>query len=183
MPIRGRFDPVAWAADPHRTRTGDILVTAVTNVGRTPLFPRQAAIVTAALEPGIPAAVSCGNLTALLHWRRSALTADTARCRSTTTPTHHAASSDRAGTGPAAGARRNDFAAQSPDPAAMSVATGRTQASTSCSLACRRDRTAVRERPGHARGPVPATHRTAAIRVHRLDRRSRCVRLGAPCRV
>jgi hypothetical protein len=134
MPIRGRFDPVAWAADPHRTRTGDILVTAVTNVGRTPLFPRQAAIVTAALEPGIPAAVSCGNLTALLHWRRSALTADTARCRSTTTPTHHAASSDRAGTGPAAGARRNDFAAQSPDPAAMSVATGRTQASTSCSL-------------------------------------------------
>ncbi len=121
--IRGRFDPVRWAADPNRRtdyydehaqpaaagetapdetitgfpgaagvaegtarvlRTpsdgvqlgdGEILVTTVTNIGWTPLFPRAAAVVTdvgaplshaaiVARELGIPAVVGCGNATA-----------------------------------------------------------------------------------------------------------------------
>jgi rifampicin phosphotransferase len=120
--IRGRFDPLAWAADPHRRgdlfdastvnpapasqavsgqpgspgvaqgraqvvatiaeaaqlEPGDILVTPVTNIGWTPLFPRLAAIVTdvgaplshaaiIARELGIPAVIGCGNATTLLH--------------------------------------------------------------------------------------------------------------------
>ncbi|MBV9794483.1 MAG: pyruvate, phosphate dikinase [Actinobacteria bacterium] len=119
--IRGRFDPVRWAADPDR-RTGywdgrapaarpdatvtglpgaagvvdgtarvlatpedadqlgdgDILVTTVTNIGWTLLFPRVAAVVTdvgaplshaaiVARELGIPAVVGCGDATARLH--------------------------------------------------------------------------------------------------------------------
>jgi phosphohistidine swiveling domain-containing protein len=57
---------------------GEILVTATTNVGWTPLFPRAAAIVTdvgaqlshaaiVAREIGIPAVVGCGNATMCLH--------------------------------------------------------------------------------------------------------------------
>jgi rifampicin phosphotransferase len=119
--IRGRFDPVRWAADPNRrsdyyderaekTRPddtitgfpgvvgvvegtarvlrapedaallgdGEVLVTTVTNIGWTPLFPRAAALVTdvgaplshaaiVARELGIPAVVGCGNATMLLH--------------------------------------------------------------------------------------------------------------------
>jgi rifampicin phosphotransferase len=119
--IRGRFDPVRWAADPNRrsdyyderaekTRPdgtitgfpgaagvvegtvrvlrapedaallgdGEVLVTTVTNIGWTPLFPRAAAVVTdvgaplshaaiVARELGIPAVVGCGNATMLLH--------------------------------------------------------------------------------------------------------------------
>ena len=119
--IRGRFDPIRWAADPHRRsdyyderaqaprpddtitgfpgaagavegiarvlRTpedaaqlgdGEILVTTVTNIGWTPVFPRAAAIVTdigaplshaaiVARELGIPAVVGCGNATMLVH--------------------------------------------------------------------------------------------------------------------
>ncbi len=119
--IRGRFDPVRWAADPNRrsdyyderARTakpddtitgfpgaagvvegtarvlrtpedaaelgdGEILVTTVTNIGWTPVFPRAAAVVTdvgaplshaaiVARELGIPAVVGCGNATMLLH--------------------------------------------------------------------------------------------------------------------
>ncbi|WP_436497828.1 PEP/pyruvate-binding domain-containing protein [Actinokineospora sp. HUAS TT18] len=118
--IRGRFDPVAWAADPDRRADlfdatadhkpmgaeitgfpgavgvvegpvrvvstvdeaaalvpGEILVTTVTNIGWTPLFPRAAAIVTdvgaplshaaiVARELGIPAVVGCGNATTRL---------------------------------------------------------------------------------------------------------------------
>ncbi|TWP46490.1 pyruvate, phosphate dikinase [Lentzea tibetensis] len=56
---------------------GEILVTAVTNVGWTPLFPRAAAVVTdvgaplshaaiVARELGIPAVVGCGNATSRL---------------------------------------------------------------------------------------------------------------------
>jgi len=56
---------------------GEILVTTITNVGWTPLFPRLAAIVTdvgaplshaaiVARELGIPAVVGCGNATMLL---------------------------------------------------------------------------------------------------------------------
>lgn len=57
---------------------GEVLVTTVTNVGWTPLFPRAAAVVTdvgaplshaaiVARELGIPAVVGCGNATMLLH--------------------------------------------------------------------------------------------------------------------
>jgi phosphohistidine swiveling domain-containing protein len=119
--IRGRFDPIRWAADPNRrsdyyderaqttkpddtitgfpgaagvvegiahilltseeaTQLGDgeILVTTVTNIGWTPIFPRAAAVVTdvgaplshaaiVARELGIPAVVGCGNATMRLH--------------------------------------------------------------------------------------------------------------------
>ena len=119
--IRGRFDPIRWAADPNRRsdyydehaqttkpddtitgfpgaagvvegiarvlRTpedaaqlgdGEILVTTVTNIGWTLIFPRAAAVVTdvgaplshaaiVARELGIPAVVGCGNATMLLH--------------------------------------------------------------------------------------------------------------------
>jgi pyruvate,water dikinase len=119
--IRGRFDPVRWAAGPDRrgdyydehaqstgpddTITGfpgaagvvegiarvlgtpedagqlgdgEILVTTVTNIGWTLMFPRAAAVVTdvgaplshaaiVARELGIPAVVGCGNATTLLR--------------------------------------------------------------------------------------------------------------------
>ena len=119
--IRGRFDPVRWAADPDRRgdlyvehggaapaggaisgfpgaagvvegtvrviaspddgdrlRPGDVLVTTVTNIGWTPLFPRAAAVVTdvgaplshaaiVARELGIPAVVGCGDATTRLR--------------------------------------------------------------------------------------------------------------------
>jgi phosphohistidine swiveling domain-containing protein len=119
--IRGRFDPIRWAADPNRRgdyyderalpakpddtitgfpgaagvvegiarvlRTpeeaaqfgdGEILVTTVTNIGWTTLFPRAAAVVTdvgaplshaaiVARELGIPAVVGCGNATMRVH--------------------------------------------------------------------------------------------------------------------
>jgi phosphohistidine swiveling domain-containing protein len=119
--IRGRFDPVRWAADPNRRAdyydergtiastndtvtglagasgvadgvarvisqvedagqlgNGEILVTTVTNIGWTPIFPRAAAVVTdvgaplshaaiVARELGIPAVVGCGNATTQLH--------------------------------------------------------------------------------------------------------------------
>jgi rifampicin phosphotransferase len=121
--IRGRFDPIQWAANPDRRsdyyderlraattrpddtvtgfpgaagvvegtarvlrqpedggrlRDGEILVTTVTNIGWTPIFPRAAAVVTdvgaplshaaiVARELGIPAVVGCGNATMLLH--------------------------------------------------------------------------------------------------------------------
>jgi rifampicin phosphotransferase len=57
---------------------GEILVTTVTNIGWTPIFPRAAAVVTdvgaplshaaiVARELGIPAVVGCGTATTLLH--------------------------------------------------------------------------------------------------------------------
>lgn len=59
-------------------RPGEILVTTVTNIGWTPLFPRAAAVVTdvgaplshaaiVARELGIPAVVGTGNATSMLH--------------------------------------------------------------------------------------------------------------------
>ena len=59
-------------------RGGEVLVTTVTNVGWTPLFPRLGAIVTdvgaplshaaiVARELGIPAVVGCGNATMRLR--------------------------------------------------------------------------------------------------------------------
>ena len=62
------------AADGAALRAGEVLVTTITNVGWTPLFPRAAAVVTdvgaplshaaiVARELGIPAVVGCGNAT------------------------------------------------------------------------------------------------------------------------
>ena len=64
--------------DAAQLRDGEILVTTVTNIGWTPVFPRAAAVVTdvgaplshaaiVARELGIPAVVGCGNATMLLH--------------------------------------------------------------------------------------------------------------------
>ena len=63
--------------DGSQIQTGEILVTTITNIGWTPLFPRLAAIITdvgaplshaaiVAREMGIPAVVGCGNATMLL---------------------------------------------------------------------------------------------------------------------
>lgn len=60
--------------DANQVQQGEILVTCITNIGWTPLFPRLAAIVTdvgaplshaaiVARELGIPAVVGCGNAT------------------------------------------------------------------------------------------------------------------------
>ncbi|MBB5953559.1 pyruvate,water dikinase [Saccharothrix tamanrassetensis] len=65
---------IASVEDGDALRTGEILVTTVTNIGWTPLFPRAAAVVTdvgaplshaaiVARELGIPAVVGCGNAT------------------------------------------------------------------------------------------------------------------------
>jgi rifampicin phosphotransferase len=69
-PVRVLKDPADGAA----LRPGEVLVTTVTNVGWTPLFPRAAAVITdvgaplshaaiVARELGIPAVVGCGNAT------------------------------------------------------------------------------------------------------------------------
>jgi pyruvate,water dikinase len=66
------------AADGGALQPGEVLVTTVTNVGWTPLFPRAAAVVTdvgaplshaaiVARELGIPAVVGCGNATMRLR--------------------------------------------------------------------------------------------------------------------
>jgi len=69
---------IGSAEEAGRLGDGEILVTASTNVGWTPIFPRAAAVVTdvgaplshaaiVARELGIPAVVGCGNATMLLH--------------------------------------------------------------------------------------------------------------------
>jgi rifampicin phosphotransferase len=66
------------AADGASLQPGEVLVTTITNVGWTPLFPRAAAVVTdvgaplshaaiVARELGIPAVVGCGNATMRLR--------------------------------------------------------------------------------------------------------------------
>ena len=66
------------ARDGDQLQHGEVLVTTVTNVGWTPLFPRLGAVVTdvgaplshaaiVARELGIPAVVGCGNATMRLH--------------------------------------------------------------------------------------------------------------------
>jgi rifampicin phosphotransferase len=66
------------AADAGTLQPGEVLVTTITNVGWTPLFPRAAAVVTdvgaplshaaiVARELGIPAVVGCGNATMRLR--------------------------------------------------------------------------------------------------------------------
>ena len=69
---------LATADEGEQLQAGEILVTTVTNVGWTPLFPRAAAVVTdvgaplshaaiVARELGIPAVVGCGNATMRLR--------------------------------------------------------------------------------------------------------------------
>jgi pyruvate,water dikinase len=76
--VEGPVRVLADAADGNQLRRGDVLVTTVTNVGWTPLFPRLAAVVTdvgaplshaaiVARELGIPAVVGCGNATMRLR--------------------------------------------------------------------------------------------------------------------
>lgn len=76
--VEGRARVLASADEGDQLRAGEILVTTVTNVGWTPLFPRAAAVVTdvgaplshaavVARELGIPAVVGCGNATMRIH--------------------------------------------------------------------------------------------------------------------
>jgi pyruvate,water dikinase len=75
--VEGLARVVSTVEEAGALRPGEILVTTVTNVGWTPLFPRAAAIVTdigaplshaaiVARELGIPAVVGCGNATTRL---------------------------------------------------------------------------------------------------------------------
>ena len=76
--VEGLARVIPTADEGDRLRPGEILVTTVTNVGWTPLFPRAGAVVTdvgaplshaaiVARELGIPAVVGCGNATMRLH--------------------------------------------------------------------------------------------------------------------
>jgi phosphohistidine swiveling domain-containing protein len=76
--VEGTARVILDPADGARLRPGDVLVTNVTNVGWTPLFPRAAAVVTdvgaplshaaiVARELGIPAVVGCGRATEVVN--------------------------------------------------------------------------------------------------------------------
>jgi pyruvate,water dikinase len=76
--VEGPARVLASVADGPALRPGEILVTTVTNVGWTPLFPLAAAVVTdvgaplshaaiVARELGIPAVVGCGDATMRLR--------------------------------------------------------------------------------------------------------------------
>ncbi|HZA03218.1 MAG TPA: PEP/pyruvate-binding domain-containing protein [Propionibacteriaceae bacterium] len=76
--VEGVVRVLTDAADGGELGSGEVLVTTVTNVGWTPLFPRLAAVVTdvgaplshaaiVARELGIPAVVGCGNATMRLR--------------------------------------------------------------------------------------------------------------------
>jgi pyruvate,water dikinase len=76
--VEGAARVILVASDGARLRSGEVLVTNVTNVGWTPLFPRAAAIVTnvgaplshaaiVARELGIPAVVGCGTATEVIR--------------------------------------------------------------------------------------------------------------------
>lgn len=76
--VEGLVRRIDRIEDGDQIQLGEILVTSVTNVGWTPLFPRLAAIITdvgaplshaaiVARELGIPAVVGCGNATMLLN--------------------------------------------------------------------------------------------------------------------
>lgn len=76
--VEGRVRVMARPDEGGELQPGEVLVTTVTNIGWTPLFPLAAAIVTdvgaplshaaiVARELGVPAVVGCGNATALLH--------------------------------------------------------------------------------------------------------------------
>jgi phosphohistidine swiveling domain-containing protein len=76
--VEGRARVISTTEEGEQLQPGEILVTTVTNIGWTPLFPRAAAVVTdvgaplshaaiVARELGIPAVVGCGNATMRLH--------------------------------------------------------------------------------------------------------------------
>jgi pyruvate,water dikinase len=76
--VEGRARVVLSVEEGEQLQPGEILVTTLTNVGWTPLFPRAVAVVTdvgaplshaaiVARELGIPAVVGCGNATLRLH--------------------------------------------------------------------------------------------------------------------
>jgi pyruvate,water dikinase len=76
--VEGTARVIDSVARSEELLSGEILVTTVTNIGWTPLFPRAAAVVTdvgaplshaaiVARELGIPAVVGCGNATARIH--------------------------------------------------------------------------------------------------------------------
>ena len=76
--VEAKVRVLSDAADGGALQPGEVLVTTVTNVGWTPLFPRAAAVVTdvgaplshaaiVARELGIPAVVGCGNATMRLR--------------------------------------------------------------------------------------------------------------------
>ena len=76
--IEGTAQVLRTPEEAARLGDGEILVTTVTNIGWTPIFPRAAAIVTdvgapishaaiVARELGIPAVVGCGNATMRVH--------------------------------------------------------------------------------------------------------------------
>lgn len=72
--VKGFVRVIHQFEDAHQLQPGEILVTATTNIGWTPIFPKASAIVTdvgaplshaaiVAREMGIPAVVGCGNAT------------------------------------------------------------------------------------------------------------------------
>ncbi|KAB8195886.1 pyruvate, phosphate dikinase [Nonomuraea phyllanthi] len=76
--VEGTVRVIGGPEDGDRLQEGEILVTTLTNVGWTPMFPRAAAVVTdmgaplshasiVARELGIPAVVGTGNATMRLH--------------------------------------------------------------------------------------------------------------------
>jgi rifampicin phosphotransferase len=76
--VEAKVRMLSDAADSGALQPGEVLVTTVTNVGWTPIFPRAAAVVTdvgaplshaaiVARELGIPAVVGCGNATMRLR--------------------------------------------------------------------------------------------------------------------
>ncbi|MCX6044325.1 MAG: PEP-utilizing enzyme, partial [Chloroflexi bacterium] len=76
--VEGLVRVILNADEGDQLQAGEILVTTITNVGWTPLFPRAVAVVTdvgaplshaaiVARELGIPAVVGCGNATMRLH--------------------------------------------------------------------------------------------------------------------
>jgi phosphohistidine swiveling domain-containing protein len=76
--VEGRARVALTVEEGEQLQPGEILVTTLTNIGWTPLFPRAAAVVTdvgaplshasiVARELGIPAVVGCGNATMRLH--------------------------------------------------------------------------------------------------------------------
>ncbi|WP_321416465.1 PEP/pyruvate-binding domain-containing protein [uncultured Methanomethylovorans sp.] len=75
--VEGKARVISTVEEGNQLQAGEILVTTVTNIGWTPLFPRLAAVVTdvgaplshaaiVARELGIPAVVGCGNATMCL---------------------------------------------------------------------------------------------------------------------
>jgi phosphoenolpyruvate synthase/pyruvate phosphate dikinase len=76
--VEGTVRKLERFEDSGQFQTGEVLVTRMTNIGWTPIFPRAAAIITdlgaplshaaiVAREMGIPAVVGCGNATTRLQ--------------------------------------------------------------------------------------------------------------------